>query len=39
MTEPGVSASARAQYAAGGSAAKGPTVRVNVEQASYSYTA
>jgi iron complex transport system ATP-binding protein len=38
MTEPGLSDSAKAQYAAGGSAAKPITVRVNVEQASYSYT-
>jgi len=39
MTEPGVSPSARAQAAASGAAAKPSGVRVNVEQASYSYTA
>ena len=39
MTAPELSDSVRAQYAASGSAAKPPTVRVNVEEASYSYTA
>jgi iron complex transport system ATP-binding protein len=39
VTEPGVSPSARTQAAAAGAAAKPSGVRVNVEQASYSYTA
>jgi iron complex transport system ATP-binding protein len=39
VTAPELSDSVRAQYAASGSAAKPPTVRVNVEEASYSYTA
>lgn len=38
MTEPGTSASSRMQAAAAGAAAKPSGVRVNVEQASYSYT-
>ena len=38
MTEPGTSTSSRMQAAAAGAAAKPSGVRVNVEQASYSYT-
>jgi iron complex transport system ATP-binding protein len=38
MTEPGVSASARSQAAAAGAAARPSGIRLNVEQASFSYT-